>query len=89
MRRNPELTKARTQQTSAHPDLLIVRRAEPLLVLSEVAELLDDYSPVWFTEDLRERLHQVLRTLRASTDPQSEVPTHAAKHNPIHSRSKD
>ena len=38
-------------------------------VLVELVELLEDYSPMWYTDEFRERAQAVLKTLRATESP--------------------
>jgi hypothetical protein len=50
-------------QTSVHavrPNLIPVQPVEPVAILREVFELLEDYAPIWYTERLHSRMAAAL-----------------------------
>jgi len=42
-------------------------RADVVMVLSEVYQLLDDYAPAWYSEELHEKLTRTLQIERATS----------------------
>ena len=45
------------------PDIFATESAEPLSILRELFELLQDYAPVWYTEEIHNRAASALGEL--------------------------
>ena len=56
----------RTLNTAVGPEMFANASAEPVSVLRELFELLQDYAPIWYTEELHNR------TAAALGEPQFE-----------------
>ena len=49
--------------------------AHPAVVLVELCELLEDYGPLWYSEELRARVFAALRILLDSLQPENHTST--------------
>ncbi len=51
------------------------RPVHPAVVLVELCELLEDYGPIWYSEELRARVFAALRILLDSLQPENHTST--------------
>ena len=49
-----------TVNTAVGPEMFTTASGEPLAILRELFEHLQDYAPVWYTEELHNRTNAVL-----------------------------
>jgi len=59
-----ESALASSAPTSALPRKRTEFASECAALLSEIHQMLEDYAPVWYTEQLHERTERLLNTLR-------------------------
>ena len=50
----------RSAQAAVRSEMFATASSEPLAVLREVFELLEDYAPTWYTEELHKRAAMAL-----------------------------
>jgi len=50
----------RTVNTVVRPEMFATASAEPVAILRELFELLEDYAPIWYTEELHSRTANAL-----------------------------
>jgi hypothetical protein len=58
-----DIEMQRSAQAAFRPDQLRNQQVEPLAVLREFFELLEDYAPIWYTEELHNRAATALGEL--------------------------
>lgn len=50
-------------QTAVRPEMFTSQSVEPLSILRDLFELLEDYAPIWYTEELHNRAASALGEL--------------------------